>query len=230
MPDTNNVYVVPDINVDLFFWDGWWWRPWEGRWYRSQYYNQGWSYYNNVPSFYYDVDPRWRGYYRDHNWYGHRWNYERIPDERLQQNWKSWNNNRYWENQRTWGVQGYHPRPQQQRQELRQQRQQQYQSSQRFSDISNRWSNKNIPRLTNLKVNHTINPRFSNLMGNSNPDNSILNLRASNTRWNQSTSSTKEGLKEKIQNTRSRSIIANGDIRKLWPSSWFGMSRVSQLS
>ena len=101
---------------------------------------------------------------------------------------------------------------------------------QRFSDISNRWSNKNIPRLTNLKVNHTINPRFSNLMGNSNPDNSILNLRASNTRWNQSTSSTKEGLKEKIQNTRSRSIIANGDIRKLWPSSWFGMSRVSQLS
>ena len=101
---------------------------------------------------------------------------------------------------------------------------------QRFSDISNRWSNKNIPRFTNLKVNHTINPRFSNLMGNSNPDNSILNLRASNTRWNQSTSSTKEGLKEKIQNTRSRSIIANGDIRRLWISSCFGMSRVSQLS
>ena len=126
IPETN-VYVVPDIDVDLFFWNGWWWRPWEGRWYRSHYYNRGWGYYNNVPSFYFDVDPGWRGYYRDRNWYGHRWNYERIPNQRLQQNWKSWQNNRHWERQGTWGVQNYQPRPQQQRQELRQQRQQQYQ-------------------------------------------------------------------------------------------------------
>ena len=32
MPDTNYVYVVPDIDQDMFFWDGWWWRNWEGRW------------------------------------------------------------------------------------------------------------------------------------------------------------------------------------------------------
>jgi len=127
MPDTNDVYVVPDIDVDFFFWNGWWWRLWEGRWYRSHYYDRGWGYYNNVPSFYFDVDPGWRGYYRDHNWYGHRWNYERIPNVRLQQNWNSWHNNRHWERQGTWGVQSYQPRPQQQRQELRQQRQQQYQ-------------------------------------------------------------------------------------------------------
>jgi hypothetical protein len=127
LPDTNDVYVVPDVDVDIFFYNGWWWRPWEGRWYRSRYYNRGWGYYNNVPSFYFDVDPGWRGYYRDRNWYGHRWNYERIPDRRLQQNWKGWHNNRHWERQGTWGVQSYQPRPQQQRQELRQQRQQQYQ-------------------------------------------------------------------------------------------------------
>jgi hypothetical protein len=127
LPDTNDVYVVPDVDVDIFFWNGWWWRPWEGRWYRSYYYNRGWRYYNNVPSFYFDVDPGWRGYYRDHNWYGHRWNYERISDQRRRQNWKSWHNNRHWERQRTWGVQSYQPRPQQQRQELRNQRQQQYQ-------------------------------------------------------------------------------------------------------
>jgi len=126
IPDTRNVYVVPDIDVDLFFWNGWWWRLWEGRWYRSHYYNRGWGYYNNVPSFYFDVDPGWRGYHRDHNWYGHRWNYERIPNQRLQKNWKAWQNNRHWERQGTWGVQSYQPRPQQQRQELRQQRQQQY--------------------------------------------------------------------------------------------------------
>jgi hypothetical protein len=127
LPDTNYVYVVPDIAVDLFFWNGWWWRPWEGVWYYSRYYDRGWGYYHRVPSFYFDVDPGWRGYYRGHNWYGHRWNYERIPHQRLQQNWQSWNNNRYWERQRTWGVQNYKPRPQPQRQELRRQRQQQYQ-------------------------------------------------------------------------------------------------------
>jgi hypothetical protein len=127
LPDTNNVYVVPDRDVDMFFWNGWWWRPWEGRWYRSHYYNRGWAYYNNVPSFYFDVDSGWRGYYRDHNWYGHRWNYDRIPHRRLQQNWKSWHNNRHWERQRTWGVQSYQPRPQQQIRELRHQRQEQYQ-------------------------------------------------------------------------------------------------------
>jgi hypothetical protein len=127
LPETY-VYVAPDYDdVDLFFWSGWWWRFWEGRWYRSRYYNRGWGYYNNVPSFYFDVDPGWRGYYRDRNWYGHRWDYERIPNQRLQQNWSSWEKNRYWERQKTWGVQSYQPRPQPQRQELRQQRQQEYQ-------------------------------------------------------------------------------------------------------
>ena len=127
LPDTPDVYVVPGIDVDLFFWSGWWWRPWQGGWYRSRYYNRGWGYYSNVPSFYYDVDPGWRGYYRDRNWYGHPWHYERIDHQRLQRNWQTWHNNRHWERQQTWGVQNYQPRPQQQRQELRQQRQQQYQ-------------------------------------------------------------------------------------------------------
>ena len=126
LPDSDDVYVVPGIDVDLFFWNGWWWRPWEGRWYRSHYYNRGWGYYDSVPSFYFDVDPGWRGYYRDHNWRGHAWNYERIPDRRLRQNWRSWHNNRHWERQGTWGVQSYQRQPQHQRQELRNQRQEQY--------------------------------------------------------------------------------------------------------
>jgi hypothetical protein len=126
IPETN-VYVAPDVAADLFFYNGWWWRPWEGRWYRSRYYNRGWGYYNNVPSFYFDVDPGWRGYYRDRNWYGHRWDYERIPNQRLRQNWKNWQNNRHWERQGSWGVQNYRPRPQQQRQELRQELRQQRQ-------------------------------------------------------------------------------------------------------
>jgi hypothetical protein len=128
LPDTPDVYAVPDIDADLFFWNGWWWRLWEGRWYRSHYYNRSWAYYDRVPSFYFDVDPGWRTYYRNHDWHGRRWNYERIPDRRLKQNWKIWHYNRHWEKQgTTWGVQGYQTRPRQQKQELRQQRQKQYQ-------------------------------------------------------------------------------------------------------
>jgi hypothetical protein len=126
MPETNGVYVVPDIGADLFFWNGWWWRPWEGGWYRSRYYDRGWGYYAHVPRFYFDVEPGWRGYYRDHNWYGHRWDYQRIPPQQLHQNWKSWQTDRHWERQGTWGVQNYHPQSEHQRQELREQRQQQY--------------------------------------------------------------------------------------------------------
>lgn len=127
LPDTNNVYVAPDSDFDLFFWNGWWWRPWEGRWYRSHSYNRGWTYYRKVPSFYYDVDPGWRGYYRDRNWSGNRWEYERIPNQRLHNNWKKWQTNHYWQKNKTWGVENHQPRPQQQTQEIRRQRQEHYQ-------------------------------------------------------------------------------------------------------
>src|SRR4030042_4025038 len=66
LPDSDDVYVVPDIDVDIFFWSGWGWREGEGRWYRSQNYDRGWGYYRRVPSFYFDVDPGWGGYYRNY--------------------------------------------------------------------------------------------------------------------------------------------------------------------
>ena len=126
MPETSGVYVCPDIDVDLFFWNGFWWRLWEGRWYRSAYYDRDWVYYHTVPIFYFNMDPHWRYYYRNHIWYGHRWDYQRIPYERLQKNWKSWQTSKSWEGQKTWGVEGYRPRTQAHTQVLRQQRQQEY--------------------------------------------------------------------------------------------------------
>jgi len=126
LPETDNVYVVPDLEVDVFFWNGWWWRPWQGGWYRSRYYSRGWGHYRGIPTFYYDVDPGWRRYYRDRNWYGNPWYYERIHHRHLHQNWRQWRQDRHWERQRTWGIQDYRPRPPQQRQELRQQREREY--------------------------------------------------------------------------------------------------------
>ena len=109
LPETY-VYVVPDIDVDIFFYNGWWWRSWDGRWYRSRHYNSGWVYYQRVPSFYSRIPSSWRNDYRDHRWGGHQWNYQRIPHKQLQRNWSNWEKNRHWEKQQTWGVQGLKPR------------------------------------------------------------------------------------------------------------------------
>jgi len=84
LPHTG-VYVAPDLAVDLFFFDGWWWRPWEGRWYRSRNYRSGWGHYNGVPSFYGRVPSGWRGEYREHRWNGQEWHYQRVSHPELQQ-------------------------------------------------------------------------------------------------------------------------------------------------
>jgi hypothetical protein len=84
LPNTPSGYVAPGLRIDLFFWNGWWWRPLRGHWYRSRYYDHGWVYYmSGVPGFYGYVNPGWRGYYRSHNWNGRPWNYKVIPHERF---------------------------------------------------------------------------------------------------------------------------------------------------
>ena len=103
------VYGVPDVDVDIFFYQGWWWRPWEGRWYRSQNYNSGWSHYGSVPSFYNEIPSRWRNDYRKHRWGVYRWDYQRISHRQLQRNWSTWERDRYWEKHNTWGVKGFKP-------------------------------------------------------------------------------------------------------------------------
>jgi hypothetical protein len=85
LPGAPGVYVAPDLGVDLYLWNGWWWRPWEGHWYRSRHYNRGWNYYGRgVPGFYRHVDPAWRGYYRSRRWNGRPWNYRRVPYREFQ--------------------------------------------------------------------------------------------------------------------------------------------------
>ncbi len=84
LPHTG-VYVAPELAVDFFFFDGWWWRSWEGRWYRSRHYQSGWAHYHDVPPFHGRVPPGWREDYRAHRWYGREWRYERLSHRQLQQ-------------------------------------------------------------------------------------------------------------------------------------------------
>ena len=105
IPETN-VYAVPDIQEDIFFYGGWWWRPWQGRWYRSRYHNKAWVHYRGVPSFHRHVPPGWRDNYRNREWKGHRWEYHGVPHRDLQRNWRTWERNRHWE-KRNWGIQKF---------------------------------------------------------------------------------------------------------------------------
>jgi hypothetical protein len=120
IPETY-VYVVPDVQEEIFFYNGWWWRPWNGRWYRARNYDRGWVYYKRVPSFYGRIPSGWRNDYREHRWQGHQWNYQRIPHQQLHNNWRGWQKNKHWEKQQTWGVQGLRPQPQSPKQGRQQQ-------------------------------------------------------------------------------------------------------------
>lgn len=108
LPDTD-VYVAPDYDQDIYFYGGWWWRPWGGRWYRSLNYDSGWEFYHGVPGWYGGVHPRWRDDYRNHMWGGQRWDHRSVPYADVRANWKSWQSSGYWKNQQNRGTTGsYH--------------------------------------------------------------------------------------------------------------------------
>jgi len=79
LPDTPDVYVAPNIQSDLFFWNDWWWLLWRNHWYYSPYYDRGWTHYPRVPDFYPHVNPLWRDYYHYRQWRGYNWHYRHIP-------------------------------------------------------------------------------------------------------------------------------------------------------
>jgi len=85
------VYMVPDIDVDVLFYQGDWWRPYQGRWYRSRDYDGQWSYVEaeRIPS-------GLRALPQD---YRHRLStgYERIPHGDVKRNWRHWEKVKHWD-------------------------------------------------------------------------------------------------------------------------------------
>jgi UDP:flavonoid glycosyltransferase YjiC (YdhE family) len=84
------VYAVPDPAVEVFFYHGYWWRPYEGRWYRSNHYNGNWVFVRNerVPHAIIEVP---RDYHR------HIPPGQRIAHDDMKRNWKRWERDRYWD-------------------------------------------------------------------------------------------------------------------------------------
>ncbi|HEY2774234.1 MAG TPA: hypothetical protein VGK20_09305 [Candidatus Binatia bacterium] len=101
LPGTG-VYVVPDYDQDVYFVDGWYWRPWEGHWYRSHYYDRDWiSYGGGTPYFYRNIPHDWRTEYSSHTWHGRPWNYERVAHDQVEHNWSAWKREGRWNENRT---------------------------------------------------------------------------------------------------------------------------------
>jgi hypothetical protein len=89
------VYSVPDISVDIMFYHGHWYRPYEGRWYRSGSYNGPWAYVasTHVPHAVVSLPP---GYYRIPP--GH----QKIPYGQLKKNWAKWEKDKHWHKDKDW--------------------------------------------------------------------------------------------------------------------------------
>jgi hypothetical protein len=97
------VYLVPGIDVDILFYHGYWYRPYEGRWYWASSYNGPWGYLDigRVPRALITLPPDYR---RVPPGYRH------IPYAEFRSNWGRWERERYWDRDRDWRA-GWHGRP-----------------------------------------------------------------------------------------------------------------------
>jgi hypothetical protein len=84
------VYFAPDIESDILFYQGYWYRPFRGHWYRSGVYNGKWVYVapKRVPRVLLNLPPDYRRVPPEHR---------RIPYGEVRKNWKTWERDKYWE-------------------------------------------------------------------------------------------------------------------------------------
>ena len=84
------VYFAPEVEADIFFYHGYWYRPYQGHWYRSGNYNGRWAYIapKRVPTVLLNLPPDFRRVPPGH---------QRITHEQLQKNWRTWEKEKYWE-------------------------------------------------------------------------------------------------------------------------------------
>jgi hypothetical protein len=88
-------YFAPEAAVDIVFYHGFWYRPYEGRWFRAKAYNGPWASIAlaRVPRVLIELPPDYRHAYREH---------PRIAYRDLNRNWRAWERNKYWERDERW--------------------------------------------------------------------------------------------------------------------------------
>ncbi len=83
-------YYAPDVQAEILFYGGYWYRPYEGRWFRARSYNGPWGVVvtERVPTVLLHLPPDYR--------HG-RAMYGPIPYGQLKKNWKTWERERHWD-------------------------------------------------------------------------------------------------------------------------------------
>jgi hypothetical protein len=90
IPGSTYVYYPPEAGVDIFFYHGYWYRPYRGYWYRSGGYNGPWRgiAFERVPRAVMGVPP---GFRRGPVAYEH------VPYRDVRSHWQSWERERHWD-------------------------------------------------------------------------------------------------------------------------------------
>ena len=85
------VYFAADVDMEIFFYHGYWYRPHHGRWYRARGYNGPWNNIRSagVPDVLLDLPPDFRRHVQ------HR---DRIRHVDLEKNWQTWERDKHWDN------------------------------------------------------------------------------------------------------------------------------------
>jgi hypothetical protein len=85
------VYYPSNVNVDMCFCDGYWYRPYRGQWFVSAEYNGPWGSIaiQRVPSVLINLPSHYRHAYPG---------YEPMSYGMVKRNWRTWENERYWDN------------------------------------------------------------------------------------------------------------------------------------
>lgn len=89
------VYIAPDLDEDVFFYRGYWWKAHKRKWYRADDFGGPWIIISfektpkalrTLPVGYRDLPP----------------GLERIPPGHVKKHWKEWEEERHWESRREW--------------------------------------------------------------------------------------------------------------------------------
>jgi len=95
------VYAVPDYDVEVLFYQGYWWRPYQGQWYRSHDYKGKWSHVDQrrVPGGLRALPSDYRHHLAPEH--------QRIHHRDVKRNWKKWEREKYWDNRGDRGRDGH---------------------------------------------------------------------------------------------------------------------------
>jgi|GEM_PF-964773 len=84
------IYFITESPENVFFYQGTWWRPYQGRWHRATGYNGPWSFVDagNVPPGLRGLPPGWRNLPPGH---------AKIKYSQVNKYWRQWEKERHWD-------------------------------------------------------------------------------------------------------------------------------------